>query len=153
MKKLCSARDEKTWERGRRKEGEGVAREWNRRNEVKSERWLKVGGIKGLWRIGDGGGRMRLSRDLEKNYIFVILKNLQFQLLSPSWLFFLSLVKSHDKRFVFRNFPRSRGMGNSNCRIGATSSRVVAPDNCAISRRDLRITQIFAHPVNIDNLC
>lgn len=73
---------------------------------------------------------MRLSRDLEKNYIFVILKNLQFQLLFPSTFFSLS---RHDKRFVFRNFPRSRGMGNSNCRIGATSSRVVAPDNCAIS--------------------
>lgn len=30
-------RDEKTWERGRGRE-EGVVREWNRRNEVKSER-------------------------------------------------------------------------------------------------------------------
>lgn len=77
---------------------------------------------------------MRLSRDLEKKLYF---RHFEKSPISTSisfvTFFSLSLVKSHDKRFVFRNFPRSRGMGNSNCRIGATSSRVVAPDNCAIS--------------------
>lgn len=93
---------------------------------------------------------MRLSRDLEKNYIFVILKNLQFQLRDFLRDFFFSL--SSKVTINDSSFEISRGAGGWEIRIAA-SARQVAVLLLQIIVLSLRITQIFAHPVNIDNLC